>query len=103
MGDIVTSSSTSLSSLSSTTTLSSLCTDAPLPMAWSGGGVHTCATYEQHGGLAYCQHVALKAACCFCKTGTFFSALSAPGNIQQPIGITSRANFFCPHQLPIAV
>jgi len=43
------------------------CSDGPLPTAWSGGGVHTCATYEQHGGKAYCAHQVLAEACCFCR------------------------------------
>jgi hypothetical protein len=50
-----------------TTTRPSQCTDSELPVAWSGGGVHTCSTYEQHGGTAYCAHKALAEACCFCK------------------------------------
>lgn len=47
----------------------SLCVDGPLPPAWSGGGVHTCATYEQHGGSAYCAHQELAEVCCFCVDG----------------------------------
>merc|ERR1712080_52100 len=50
-----------------TTTKPSQCTDSELPVAWSGGGVHTCSTYEQHGGAAYCSHKELAEACCFCK------------------------------------
>jgi hypothetical protein len=44
----------------------SVCVDGPLPPSWSGGGVHTCATYEQHGGSAYCAHQELAEVCCFC-------------------------------------
>jgi len=53
---------------SSTTTLP--CADSALPIAWSGGGVHTCLTYNQHGGLEYCSHGAIKVACCFCGGGS---------------------------------
>merc|ERR1739845_160416 len=41
-------STTSTSIDTITTTKPSQCTDAQLPVAWSGGGVHTCSTYEQH-------------------------------------------------------
>lgn len=50
-----------------TTSANSQCTDGPLPVAWSAGGVHTCSTYEQHGGLGHCAHKELAEACCFCK------------------------------------
>merc|ERR1712190_235122 len=53
---------------SSTTTLP--CVDSALPSAWSGGGVHSCSTYNQHGGLAYCAHGDIKVACCFCGGGS---------------------------------
>jgi len=46
------------------------CSDAALPIAWSGGGVHTCSTYEQHGGSRQCAHQELKVACCFCGGGS---------------------------------
>jgi len=60
---------TSLSPVSTTTSSSrGGCADATLPIAWSGGGVHTCLTYEEQG-LANCNHAALKAACCFCGGG----------------------------------
>jgi len=52
------------------------CTDAQLPLAWSGGGSHTCSTYEQHGGLAYCAHQELAEACCFCNAGRRLSQIS---------------------------
>jgi hypothetical protein len=54
--------------LPTTSSTPSLCADGPLPISWSGGGVHTCATYEQHGGLAYCAHQELAEACCFCRS-----------------------------------
>merc|ERR1719326_2810839 len=44
------------------------CSDASLPLAWSGGGVHTCSTYEQLD-LAYCNHGELQVARCFCGGG----------------------------------
>ena len=45
------------------------CTDGELPPSWSGGGVWDCAFYDDHGGVAYCAHAALKDACCFCGGG----------------------------------
>merc|ERR1712050_186090 len=82
-----------------TTTISVSCADTPLPAAWSAGGVHTCSTYEQHGGLAYCAHKALAEACCFCKAGGLLSALSLQGgaNYSSPQGVAiSRASVFKP-------
>jgi hypothetical protein len=69
-GTVITSTSTAMpgpTTSTVTTTNPSQCTDSELPVEWSGGGVHTCSTYEQHGGLAYCAHKALAEACCFCK------------------------------------
>merc|ERR1712217_957419 len=82
-----------------TTTRPSQCTDSELPVAWSAGGVHTCSTYEQHGGSAYCAHKALAEACCFCKAGGLLSALSLQGgaNYSSPQGVAiSRASVFKP-------
>merc|ERR1712217_87526 len=67
-------STTSTSIDTITTTKPSQCTDAQLPVAWSGGGVHTCSTHEQHGGTAYCEHKALAEACCFRKASRRLSA-----------------------------
>merc|ERR1712066_1135012 len=82
-----------------TTTISAPCADTPLPAAWSAGGTHTCSTYEQHGGLAYCAHKALAEACCFCKAGASLSALSLQGGAKDspPQGVViSMANVFKP-------
>jgi hypothetical protein len=82
-----------------TTTISAPCADTPLPAAWSAGGAHTCSTYEQHGGLAYCAHKALAEACCFCKAGARLSALSLQGGAKDssPQGVViSRASVFKP-------
>merc|ERR1712217_744002 len=70
---------TSTATMILTTTVSATCADTPLPVAWSAGGAHTCSTYEQHGGLAYCAHKALAEACCFCKAGARLPALSLQG------------------------
>jgi hypothetical protein len=88
-----------------TTTFSSPCADAPLPVAWSGGGEHTCSTYEQHGGLAYCAHGELAKACCFCRARQRFSALSLQGQgiatQAPPNAIVSTAQIFRPALLTI--
>jgi len=65
------------------TTTASMCSDAKLPSAWSGGGVHTCFTYEQHGGLAYCAHKVLAEACCFCTRHHHQLAHSVPTGDDQ--------------------
>lgn len=85
-----------------TTATPSPCTDAPLPVAWSGGGTHTCSTYEQHGGSAYCAHKELAEACCFCRASLRFSALSSQTEPLQPSGQISRASIFTPNLVAIA-
>merc|ERR1712050_725849 len=91
-----TTSSTLGSTLSMTTTITataqSPCSDAPLPVAWSGGGTHTCSTYEQHGGSAYCSHRALAEACCFCRASAGFSALSVHAEAKQASAYISKAS-----------
>lgn len=77
------------------------CTDDPLPVAWSGGGVHTCSTYFQHGGSAYCAHAEIKDACCFCDEGFTYSALSVPEGTQQSVEHLSGAGVSCPTLLTI--
>merc|ERR1712187_696513 len=69
--------------LSTTTMTGSPCTDDPLPVAWSHGGVYTCSFYDDHGGSAYCAHAEIKAACCFCHEGLTFAALSVPAEKEQ--------------------
>merc|ERR1711972_101163 len=84
----------------SITTLPPPCVDAPLPVAWSGGGVHTCSTYEQHGGLTYCQHGELATACCFCCNDVQmprFSAKVSPTNSHPSAGQISRASMSAPN------
>lgn len=44
------------------------CADLALPGNWGAGG-HTCATYEAHGGAAYCTHAEIAESCCFCGGG----------------------------------
>jgi len=86
-----------------TTTNSAPCADSALPVAWSGGGVHTCATYNNHGGSQYCAHNEIKAACCFCGGGAggiLFSSLSSPTGDQQPM--LSCASVFATWYLAVA-
>jgi hypothetical protein len=65
------------------TTTAFVCSDAELPSVWSGGGVHTCSTYEEHGGLAYCAHKELADACCFCSRDQHQQAHFASLGINQ--------------------
>lgn len=85
-----------------TSTKSAPCEDSALPVAWSGGGVHTCATYTDHGGSNYCAHNEIKAACCFCGGGAgviTFSSLSSPADAQPPM--LSRASVFATRYLTV--
>lgn len=45
-----------------------VCADLALPGNWGAGG-HTCATYQTHGGSAYCAHAEIAESCCFCGGG----------------------------------
>jgi len=60
------------------------CTDHALTGAWSGGGTYKCATYLDHGGLAYCSHEELHSACCFCGGGSSSPATPAPAPTTSP-------------------
>lgn len=82
--------------LSTTTMTGSPCTDDPLPVAWSHGGVYTCSFYDDHGGSAYCAHAEIKAACCFCHEGLTFAALSVPAEKEQSVGPISGSSVSCP-------
>merc|ERR1712007_331203 len=74
--------------------------DATLPIAWSGGGVHTCLTYEQLGS-AYCQHAVLQTACCFCGGGN--PAEPEPEPEPEPETVTSTTSLPCTDApLPVA-
>merc|ERR1711972_389 len=91
-----TSTGVDVSTFTTTSSGASVCVDDALPAAWSGGGVHTCATYDQLGGLAYCSHAALKAACCFCGGGqqastTVFATSPETTSTITPLQETSTA------------
>jgi hypothetical protein len=98
-------SSTTIIEVTTTTTTtvtaseSSQCTDAELPVAWSGGGVHTCSTYEQHGGTAYCAHRELAEACCFCKASRRLLSSSPMAEAQRLSGFMSKKETFTPRVL----
>jgi len=67
--------STSEMSTSSTTTqTTSTCTDSELPVQWSQAGRFDCAYFQTRGATysrpdAYCEHAAIRDACCFCGGG----------------------------------
>jgi hypothetical protein len=87
------------------TTVPPSCADAPLPTTWSSGGVHSCSTYEQHGGSTYCTHREIAEACCFCREDLEllrFSTLDLPTEYPQFSGRISRTSMFTPNVFTMA-
>merc|ERR1712060_968169 len=70
------------------------CVDFALPGNWGADGLHTCATYEAHGGSAYCAHAEIAEGCCFCGGGGRKTPLPSPSAPPVPASISQ------PRRLP---